>query len=495
MFPCHHTVNDIPYADLKRSREVGDLKSLERVSILRIEFNNRTVVKRRHEIIDYFRVNGCHCKDHLNVQCRVKLDQLLPLFSHLRHLERENYRHCVFEGEQTVLPLCRFLLSQPFLRWPVNSHLSNSFTSRTRSLIVAHSSLIPATAAELELSNSLEELDAANRAIHIDNLAALSRAPNNEPGNQTNGDPFVMMMPDLVVMQNQLNDLIDNSTDSAECPLAMVECLLEEQNDGEASRATVSDRRVSIFEEWKTATADRQPAESFGESAVNGDASTSVPSNLPAQSLSSMLIDSIASSSSSDVNETRPRMISRFYNVKTVDSKRQDDGLSRTPSNFSNDDEPSSDGEENTTREQGGLSATNFSAVNLSLTNSCNGIQKKEPVVRHAAIRPLKGDDLSSIETAFDCSVPDNVSSTIETAFDRSHPDNASHTTAIDRSDASFRSDDLDDLDDLEVIYRNRPIKREILDDEPGLIDCTSEEREDLSKRFKIDSEGCIVIE
>lgn len=397
----------------------------------------------------------------------------------------------------------------------------------------------------------MEGLNAANQTIDFDDLAALSgaRVPNNVQVNHSDDDPLVMLMPDLLAAQNQLNSLVENSNDTGENPLDMVECLLGEQNDSEASGPAVNDRRLSIYEEWKTTdTSDQRPAQSFEENATNGGASTSAPNNLPSHSLSSVSNDSIGGSD--EANATRSRRSSNFY--QHSGDKKQNGERTHDPSISNDDDEPSSDREENATREQGGLSTTNFSAINLSFTNGFNRIQKQEPNTR--TTRPLPDfypsatestfDRFNShfysstTETAFDRSHPDNYESLIESVFDRSHlnndrnndrnsdlngdlnrdlssdpfesasnrfdpsnvssatqtaiehPSNLSTETAFDRSDPQGS-----DLDDLEVVYRSRPIKRENFDDE--LIDCTGDEPDaaELSKRFKLDSDGCIVIE
>lgn len=91
---------EIPAIGLKREREIGDLRTLQNVEIMRINFTStKSIVKRPREMVKYFRRNGCHCKDELGDKCNVQLGAtFLSMFYHLAHLERERKGYMVFKG-------------------------------------------------------------------------------------------------------------------------------------------------------------------------------------------------------------------------------------------------------------------------------------------------------------------------------------------------------------------------------------------------------------
>ena len=271
---------------------------------------------------------------------------------------------------------------------------------------------------------------------------------------------FNSIIPDLAIQSGS----IDNSNDSNGCPLAMVECVLGDQNEdrnkeqavpedrnefgdlsadrnvfedqnasenrnlsedqGEELRPTVSDcRTVSIYEEWRNVNADHM---------YTSDASKSAR-DLPAESLSNFSMYSVASSSSE--SHTRSRNFSHLYDGSKAELSYE---------SFIRSEDEYEEEENDAWREEVGL--RDLLVAGYSKQSQTNGSTTQ--TVRQAASGPCY--DLYSVESKFDPPVPS-----------------------------------LEDCDQ-EVVYRKLPIKREVQD---------SEEWNDISKKFKIDYEGCIVID
>ena len=84
---------------MQREREIGDLKALDRLPILRIDFGKgNSITASRDELLHYFRKNGCPCKDKYSQKCKVGMNYFAMIFNHLAHLERANKKLMVFKG-------------------------------------------------------------------------------------------------------------------------------------------------------------------------------------------------------------------------------------------------------------------------------------------------------------------------------------------------------------------------------------------------------------
>lgn len=83
-----------------REREIGYLITLEDEPILKINFDTVTLVNYQYRLREYFKNNGCPCKDSIGQRCPVDIGySKSSLFTHLKHLEREKRTLLVFKGK------------------------------------------------------------------------------------------------------------------------------------------------------------------------------------------------------------------------------------------------------------------------------------------------------------------------------------------------------------------------------------------------------------
>jgi len=95
--------------DVKRERELGDLISLKDEKVLKIEFDDVTLVKNRKDLLRFFKKNGCQC--NLNFEknkreagtCNVMLDSINVIWRHLSAIEKFKRKYMVFKGDASEI--------------------------------------------------------------------------------------------------------------------------------------------------------------------------------------------------------------------------------------------------------------------------------------------------------------------------------------------------------------------------------------------------------